>query len=906
MSAPVPASDTGSTNPGTNDCSQRSRQGANRGRFNRGGRGRDNSRRPPPTRFVGKEESLGDTYVYQLVSGREATDQYSQTTNEIIRYTSLKFINGDDVEESLTLGAKILFPPPADPLPTGAPAVIQETDMHLWKMTYQMVLQRRSILDSNLRATYSLIKGQCSKPILEKVEAQHDYSGVQRDRDPIRLLVLIKDVMFNYNSRKYRAMSIIDAIKPGVVTQGRYMSVSDYLEKFRNQLDVLSSSGGNMCLHAGMTQDELTRMQAADPPTLLELETAGRRGQRRFEGALFLAKSDPARYGRLVEDMANFYNLGTDTYPDSLTAAYELMLHDVREHANRPHGHGNPGMAFTNAGSSNSTTGNTIVTAASDAQPNPRPDVTCHKCGKVGHFSNRCLERTHANGTILTVVEAPPGGSVGGTTIATNPTSANAIAPPATSPPSVSFALIGAVEEDNEPIIGFQFMLTFAPIEIVPDGRLYSQHRHTTGNPVPLTWILLDNQSTVDVFCNKDLLTNIRQADRSCRISCNAGVVTTDLIGDLAGYPEPVWYHATGIANILSLHRVTKHCRVRYDSSEENASFHVTRPDGTIRSFIPSTSGLHYCDTGTTGTTLVNTVEENRSRYTRRAYNDAARARRLQDTIGRPSTRDYIKIVEGGMLMNCPVTREHVTNAEDIFGPNLGSLKGKTTRQKGSHVRSLVSDVPYNIIREHKNVTLCFDIMFVNKIAFVITVSRNIRFGTTERVKSRKACVISAAILNTIKFYHKRGFRVKECNADGEFEVLRGDLADHGTQLNTAAEDEHVPEIERYIRTVKERTRANYNIVPFKKIPSVMIVEMVHASNYWLNMFPAHDGVSATQSPRRILTGQVGDFNLHCGIQFGEYAQVHESHDNTMATRTTGAIALRPTGNIQGGYYFFS
>eukprot|EP00978_Attheya_sp_CCMP212_P032304 scaffold125490_cov35-Attheya_sp.AAC.1 len=33
---------------------------------------------------------------------------------------------------------------------------------------------------------------------------------------------------------------------------------------------------------------------------------------------------------------------------------------------------------------------------------------------------------------------------------------------------------------------------------------------------------------------------------------------------------------------------------------------------------------------------------------------------------------------------------------------------------------------------------------------------------------------------------------------------------------------------------------------------------------------------------------------------------MHEEHDNSMATRTTGAIALRPTGNAQGGHYFFS
>ena len=54
------------------------------------------------------------------------------------------------------------------------------------------------------------------------------------------------------------------------------------------------------------------------------------------------------------------------------------------------------------------------------------------------------------------------------------------------------------------------------------------------------------------------------------------------------------------------------------------------------------------------------------------------------------------------------------------------------------------------------------------------------------------------------------------------------------------------------------------------------------------------------------MTGQGCDFNMHCQLQFREYVQVHESHDNSMLTRTTGAIALRPTGNVQGGYYFMS
>jgi hypothetical protein len=34
--------------------------------------------------------------------------------------------------------------------------------------------------------------------------------------------------------------------------------------------------------------------------------------------------------------------------------------------------------------------------------------------------------------------------------------------------------------------------------------------------------------------------------------------------------------------------------------------------------------------------------------------------------------------------------------------------------------------------------------------------------------------------------------------------------------------------------------------------------------------------------------------------------QTHEEHDNSIVTRTTGEIALRPAGNEQGGYCFYS
>ena len=62
---------------------------------------------------------------------------------------------------------------------------------------------------------------------------------------------------------------------------------------------------------------------------------------------------------------------------------------------------------------------------------------------------------------------------------------------------------------------------------------------------------------------------------------------------------------------------------------------------------------------------------------------------------------------------------------------------------------------------------------------------------------------------------------------DGQFEPLRGDLADMGIQLNTVSNDEHAPEIERQIRTLKERTRGIYCTLPFHKIPRCLIIEML-------------------------------------------------------------------------------
>jgi hypothetical protein len=78
------------------------------------------------------------------------------------------------------------------------------------------------------------------------------------------------------------------------------------------------------------------------------------------------------------------------------------------------------------------------------------------------------------------------------------------------------------------------------------------------------------------------------------------------------------------------------------------------------------------------------------------------------------------------MLPNCPVTRSDIRAAEDIFGPNLGALKGKTVRTRPDPVEIQVENVPLAIMQKYQDVTLAADIMAVNKIRFFVSVSRKI------------------------------------------------------------------------------------------------------------------------------------------------------------------------------------
>jgi hypothetical protein len=123
------------------------------------------------------------------------------------------------------------------------------------------------------------------------------------------------------------------------------------------------------------------------------------------------------------------------------------------------------------------------------------------------------------------------------------------------------------------------------------------------------------------------------------------------------------------------------------------------------------------------------------------------------------------------------------------------------------------------------------------------------------------------------------------------------------------AADSHVGEVERSIRTIKERSRSTVHGLPYKRLPRLMVNELVKHSVTCLNQIPADDGVSDTLSPNTIMTGKPNPDYNYMTLEFGMYVQVYEPttfSSNTLRSSTTGAISLGHTGNKQGDYYFLS
>ena len=118
--------------------------------------------------------------------------------------------------------------------------------------------------------------------------------------------------------------------------------------------------------------------------------------------------------------------------------------------------------------------------------------------------------------------------------------------------------------------------------------------------------------------------------------------------------------------------------------------------------------------------------------------------------------------------MNCPVTNEDVDNAEKIFGPDIGTRKGKKTRKKPTPVKRDEIEVPKELIEKGQDLTLCMDIMFINGMPVLTTIGRTVRFRSLVPLKSRSEEHMYEGLDSILRNYNKGGFHIQGTNGPNQ------------------------------------------------------------------------------------------------------------------------------------------
>ena len=206
-------------------------------------------------------------------------------------------------------------------------------------------------------------------------------------------------------------------------------------------------------------------------------------------------------------------------------------------------------------------------------------------------------------------------------------------------------------------------------------------------------------------------------------------------------------------ANILSFAaQVDSGATVEYDQLNDRFLMTPANSDNTYsfcRKNIAGTEGRFYCCdvrsminkrsrappatkevAGVREQAMVQTVQENLAKYTKREIDKARNARDLLARMGFPSVENAIKMVHRGA--NFSVTERDFRIADSIWGKDVASIKGKTKKQTtGQADTTLVN------LSSRKLQVLSIDIMYIERIPILVGVAHPLDFRGSHQWRTR-------------------------------------------------------------------------------------------------------------------------------------------------------------------------
>ena len=145
----------------------------------------------------------------------------------------------------------------------------------------------------------------------------------------------------------------------------------------------------------------------------------------------------------------------------------------------------------------------------------------------------------------------------------------------------------------------------------------------------------------------------------------------------------------------------------------------------------------------------------------------AKKARRVMQAIGSPTTTDLKSTLRMNLIKDSEITSEDVNHAEKVFGPDVGALKGKTTRTTSPPIKSQVIEMPDELLKLQEEITLSIDSICINGLQFLKTIAHDLYCRTSQPLSDNANSIECCQKLCEIRdIYRSGGFELAEVHAD--------------------------------------------------------------------------------------------------------------------------------------------
>ena len=124
------------------------------------------------------------------------------------------------------------------------------------------------------------------------------------------------------------------------------------------------------------------------------------------------------------------------------------------------------------------------------------------------------------------------------------------------------------------------------------------------------------------------------------------------------------------------------------------------------------------------------------------------------------------------MIFNCPVTFDDVKKAKLISGTDITPFKNKSLSCNPASVVIDYVEIPREILESRKELEVSTDIMFINKLLFLVSITGRLKFITIEYLSSKNKIALVTPINRIVSYYKSHGLHVSTMFIDPEFQSL--------------------------------------------------------------------------------------------------------------------------------------